>query len=267
MLLPKNTIHNHKTIKHNFKRAGISSCHSRESFSGVLSTSYKPASYFVPWLTHPFLIELKLGCICKVILILSHIYQKCSHRSILMYCFPGLKLYLIVFLVILYKIHSITSTILLVILNSRIHWFSQSLIGSWGHKASVKIISSNQPGESSITKNRFPRAMPTWVLNICGDGDSTSFLGNLLHCLNLFYTRDWNSPHWSYFSPPPFLPPPPHTLQKSPEDRYLCTSQSQTSEKSNLSLVFSIFWFWGTNNSFTASPPCLLCPSQAAFNR
>lgn len=69
--------------------------------------------------------------------------------------------------------------------------FTESHV-SWGQKASIKIISSNRPGESSTTKSRFPRAMPTWVLNISGDGESTSFLSNLLQCLNLFHSSFQN---------------------------------------------------------------------------
>lgn len=47
--------------------------------------------------------------------------------------------------------------------------------------------------------------------------------------------------------------PPPHTLQKSPEDSYFCGSQSQTLENRAVPLVFSIFWFWDAHNSFRAS--------------
>lgn len=82
--------------------------------------------------------------------------------------------------------------------------------GSWGHKASVKIISSNQPGESSITtKSRFPRITSTWVLNICRDGDSTRFLSKfwvvVFECL-LCKFPNWNSAQILFFPSPHYFP-------------------------------------------------------------
>lgn len=38
-----------------------------------------------------------------------------------------------------------------------------------------------------------------------------------------------------------------HTLQKIPESRFFCASQSQISENRPMPLVFNVFWFWGAN--------------------
>lgn len=106
--------------------------------------------------------------------------------------------------------------------------------GSWGQKASVEITLFSHSSQSNITKNKFPRTMPSWVLTVCGDGDSTTFLGNLRQCFNFFYTSlpNWNSPQWSFFSPSP-------TCIREKLRMQILLSLSHRFQKTELCLLYS----------------------------
>lgn len=82
--------------------------------------------------------------------------------------------------------------------------------------------------------------MPTWVLNICGDGESTSFLSNLLQCLNLFHSSFQNEIlHIDLTFSRPHSFPHPHKHYRKAHKTETCVPLSHRLQRTETCLLCS----------------------------